>query len=342
MREIALSVWLGPALGAVHAATGTHDGAPLDERTPWFAASVTKLSATVVVMQLVAEGRLTLDERLVDVVAPERLRGLHVRRGRDRTDEITVRQLLAHTSGLPDYFEGRRRGGGRSRAETLFAGTDASWSVDDVIDDVRSGFTAHFAPGSGHRALYSDTNYQLLGAIIEQLTGETLATTLERRIVRRLGLERTWLCSDDDDDVDRPAPLPLRHGERTLQLPRTMASVRLDGGLVTCSADALTFVRAFFDGTLFPEGCLDEMRCWRRAFFPLEAGVGVLRFRLPRLLTGFRRTPALLGHSGISGAFAFREEGTGRCIAGTVNQLADRRLPYVLMLEALSALPTAS
>lgn len=65
----------------------------------------------------------------------------------------------------------------------------------------------------------------------------------------------------------------------------------------------------------------------------------MLRFALPRALTGFRRLEPLVGHSGISGAFWFHDPARDLAVAGTVNQLADRRLPYRFMLKALGAGP---
>ncbi|HEX2367897.1 MAG TPA: serine hydrolase domain-containing protein, partial [Acidimicrobiia bacterium] len=82
----------------------------LDPERPFFVASTTKLYTTAIVLRLSERGCFNLDDRLVDLVDPDLVIGLHVSRGIDRTDQITVRHLMAQTSGLADYFGGRRRG----------------------------------------------------------------------------------------------------------------------------------------------------------------------------------------------------------------------------------------
>ena len=91
-------------------------------RSPFFIASTTKLYTTAIVLRFVERGRLTLDDRLVDLVEPGLVDRLHVLRGRDHTARDPIRHLLRQTSGLPDYFLGRRPGGS-TLERTIRAGT---------------------------------------------------------------------------------------------------------------------------------------------------------------------------------------------------------------------------
>lgn len=99
--------------------------------------------------------------------------------------------------------------------------------------------------------------------------------------------------------------LPQRYGEQELRILQVMASVRLDGGIVSTSAESLVFIRAFMGGELFPRDYLEDMQRWQSIFFPPKAGVGLLKFELPWIFRPFQKAHPLLGHSGISGAFAF-------------------------------------
>ena len=81
----------------------------LDPERPFFIASTTKLYTTAIVLRLSERGCFNLEDRLVDLVDPDVVSGIHVFRGIDHTNQIKVRHLLSQTSGLADYFGGRRR-----------------------------------------------------------------------------------------------------------------------------------------------------------------------------------------------------------------------------------------
>jgi CubicO group peptidase (beta-lactamase class C family) len=251
--------------------------------------------------------------------------------GRDRSSEITVRHLLAHTSGIADYFEQRRGDGSTTFGKALEA--DAGWSSVEAVDIAKHQMRPPFAPGQSGRAFYSDTNYQLLGAIIEAVSGETYEAALDRRIFKPLDLHRSYLFSPQTleryDSVS-----PLLYDTQTIRIPHVMASVQADGGIVSTAAESMRFLRAFMNGELFPDRFLADMqRDWRRIFFPLQYGTGIMRFTLPRIMTGFRRVPAMVGHSGASGAVAFHVPEADLYVTGTVNQVKKRSLVYQLLTQ---------
>ncbi|MFD2349158.1 serine hydrolase domain-containing protein [Nonomuraea ferruginea] len=146
-------------------------------------------------------------------------------RGVDRTPAITVRHLASHTSGLPDFFE--KRDPGPSLFEQLAAGRDQAWTFDDVIRMTR-GQRPHFEPqdltATRQRARYSDTGFQLLIRILETVTGQPFADLLAERIVRPLGLTRTWLPGRLPPDPEAPAPSPLHARRRRVELPSLIES----------------------------------------------------------------------------------------------------------------------
>ncbi len=106
-----------------------------------------------------------------------------------------------------------------------------------------------------------------------------------------------------------------------------MASVRTDGGIVSTSRDGLRILQAFMTGELFLRAVLGEMQQhWNRIFKPLQYGVGLMRFDLPRYFTLFRKVPAMIGHSGASGAVLFYVPQLDLYVAGTINQIKKRSL----------------
>jgi CubicO group peptidase (beta-lactamase class C family) len=296
---------------------------------PFFIASVSKLFTVACLAQLRDEGRLEWDAPIAGYLPDLDLSRLAVERGRDVSGEITVREVMAHTAGLADYFEGPRADGPTTLERALQS--DFGWGEAEVIE-----WTRAMAPGRRGRGLYSDTGFQLLDGVVERLDGRTFAESVRARITARLGLDRTYVFTTDTlERFDEMAV--IRHGDRELRLPLLLASCGGQGGVISTLRDGVTFLQAFFDGRLFSAALLGEMLTdWHRIFTPLEYGTGVMRFRLPAALTGFRSFE-FQGHSGASGVVWYRDARTGVIVVGTVNQLKQRQLPYQLMIRSAAA-----
>ncbi len=306
-----------------------------DPDRQFFIASATKLFVTAILVQLRAEGLLDFDAPFAGYLPDGAAARLHVTRGVDATPRITVRQLMSHTSGLPDYFQDKRRDG-----STVYAGmldADSGWGLDDVIGWTRDEMAPPFAPGTPGKAHYSDTNYQLLGGIIEQQSGMTFGAAVAARIAGPLGLHRTY-CFDRTTTDGYAGVAPFRYRGRPLHIPLAMASFGADGGIVSTLRDGQRFIRSFFDGTLIPFDVLRELQQqWRRIFFPLQYATGIMRYQLPALLAPGQPNPPLDGHSGASGAVMYVNQATGTSIVGTVNEVTRRSMPYRIMHRLLLA-----
>ena len=102
--------------------------------------------------------------------------------------------------------------------------------------------TPKFAPSTPGNAFYSDTNYQLLGAVIEAVTGASYEDALRQRILTPLALAGTYpFTLDTLGRYDSVAA--MLYGKQRVAIPQAMASVRADGGIVSTTGDGLTFSR---------------------------------------------------------------------------------------------------
>lgn len=210
--------------------------------------SNTKTFVATVVMQLVAEGKVELDapiERyLPGVVQGEGVDG----------NRITVRNILQHTSGLPEYLE----------LPELNSGDESLvYKHFDAADMVRSALTtmsAHFPPGA--KAEYSNTNYLLVGMLIEKVTGNPYADEVTRRITEPLGLQATYVPAWDDLGIRTPHPqgYEVVDGQRIdmTQFPTSVAGAA--GAMVSTGAELNRFFTALLSGKLLPPAQLAEMR----------------------------------------------------------------------------------
>ena len=329
--------WSGTA-GAADA-----HGTPLQPETPFFVASITKRFIATLVLQASERGELGLDDAIVDHLPAEVTAGLHVLKGVDHTPAITVRHLLSHTSGLPDYFD-KPKGGGPSLFRRLASGHDVEWSFDDVVRMAREEHTPHFPPqdlaADRQRARYSDTGFQLLIAILEQATGQPFATLLTDRILTPLGLGHTWLPGRSEPAAPTTAPAPVCNKKQPLELPRMLESCN---DLFSTTGDLLTFQRALLAGELFEDSATTALLTERcnllRNMIPNRYGLGTWTFRVNRLAGPGRRPVTLIGHAGVTGTWLYHCPELDLHLAGTIDQSTffARRAPFQLMAKILRA-----
>ncbi|MEU6356641.1 serine hydrolase domain-containing protein [Streptomyces sp. NPDC047072] len=241
------------------------------------AGSITKTFIAVLVLQLAAEHRLKLSDT-VERHLPGLLRGAQGNDGRT----LTLRELLTHTSGLPDFT------------------SDTKGLIPlSPRQAVRLALT-HPSPGPG-RYSYSNTNYVVLGMVVEQVTGRSYVTEAARRIIAPLGLTGTSFPGS------RTA-LPSPHGRAytadgtdvTALDPRVAGAA---GELVTTLADLNRFYAALLGGRLLSPYWLHEMTDTRTAHGLY--GMGLFPVKLPcgttvwghdgRIAGSYVRTAATVG-----------------------------------------------
>ena len=133
---------------------------------PYFIGSTTKLFTTAIILKLKEEGKLSLDDKIHQYVDISVLFRLHLYQKKDYSQEISIKHLLSHTSGLPDYFQDKGTSK-KSLEKDLMKGHDQSWTFEEAIE-MSKKFEPLFVPGEKGKAKYSDANFQLLGKIIEK------------------------------------------------------------------------------------------------------------------------------------------------------------------------------
>lgn len=245
--------------------------APCARSTRFNVGSMYKMFTAVAVMQLVQEGRLALDDRaasrLPDLAAPAGFA------------EVTVLQLLTHTSGLGDYLE-------------LWHDLPAAQRPHDLDDMLATALAAPllFAPGAERR--YSNTGFLVLGALIESVTGRDYHAHATENVFAPAGMDATG-CPDlaaDESDLARGyfredgPDGPVWRDNLLLHPPRGGPA----GGGVSTVDDLWAFARALFAGELLEEDLLRQVLAPRP-----ELGA-------PRYGLGFAVDPEreIVGHGG--------------------------------------------
>ena len=292
--------------------------------SPYFIASITKMFTATVVMQLVDAGKLSLGDEMVKYLSHIPIEGIHVHKGTDYSKQLKIYQLLHQTSGLSDYFNG-------GLVKDFKDNKDRYYSVADVLEMVRNS-TPFAAPDSG-KSYYSDTNYQILGEIIENICEQPLADVFDTRIFRPLGMADTYLF--DSNSPRSRKPLPAYYKDIKLSIPLAITSERGTGGAVSTMSDNLRYLRAYFGGQLFDKANFERMMQWNSMFFPMHYGYGIWRYKLPTWINLFRETPEFIGHAGVWGAMAFYNPKNDLYIVGTLNQLHKPARQFSFMPKVL-------
>ena len=233
-------------------AAGISDGVNLTAQASdqFKIASITKMFTAVVILQLQEEGLLKINDKIaqyLDRSNSVKVHKLHLYKGKAYGDQLTIKQLLEHRSGLADLFTDAMF---RFYAKE-FLHKDLSWNPEKLMNQYyryHLNRKAHFAPDSGY--YYSDVNFFLLGMIIEKITGQTLAEQIRIRILEPLSMKQTFF------EYYEPYPAETHFAHSFLGKMDVTKNLNTSydwagGGLVSNTGDLAKFIQGLFDGRLF-------------------------------------------------------------------------------------------
>ncbi|BDZ65157.1 serine hydrolase domain-containing protein [Agromyces mangrovi Wang et al. 2018] len=275
-------------------------------------ASVGKLFTATVAMQLAERGDLDLDAPLTTLLPADELAGLFTSDGTDHAAEAAPRQLLAHTSGVADYFEDRVADGPRLN-RLLVDEPDRSWAPADLLAVTRERQHPVARPGATFH--YSDTGYVLLGRILEERTGTAFHDLLHERVFTPLGMDDTFLPYRSRAANDGPGPVDVDPGILPVRLGRTdiagFRSLTIDwagGGVASTPDDLVAFSEALHGGRLVTPATLATMTTMQHRFRPgIHYGTGMMQLRFGEFSPFLRRYPRPVGHTGILATHVFHD-----------------------------------
>lgn len=255
--------------------------------------SISKTFIATVVLQLVAQHQISLDQPV-----QQYLPGLL----RQDDPPITIAELLDHTSGL-------------GPADGTVNTGDPQWFLANRLGTYTTGQLLGpvlrqpliFPPGT--RQQYNGVNYIVLAMLIQKVTGHGYALEIERRILRPLGMDHTYIPATN------PAmPSPYLHGyyQQGAGEPLTDISGQsptlfgAQGAMISTTGDLDRFITALFRGRLLPPAELDDMfTIPAAASGTIRYGMGLLAYTLPNGVTLWGHTGETPGYA--SGVFATRD-----------------------------------
>lgn len=327
-----LSVFLDhPDYAPWSGASGVADvdtGAPLSASHRFRAGSALKVAVATATLQLVEDGELSLDDSLVALLPNSITSRI------EHAGAITVRMLLGHTSGIPDFS-------GEAFHAEVFADPLHEWTRDELLDRALAR-PRSFAPGEGW--LYSNTNYLLLGEILEATTGQTWREVVTERVFARAELHDSSLPLVGDAECAGCARgYELLDGALVdvTSIDPSMAGAAGGGAWITTLEDLAKLLRALTDGRLFDSAAtLDAMLDFTELTTPYGLtgyGLGLERYEIGGIV--------LIGHLGTTAGyrtFVLSNQETGAITSGLMNVRGDVGAFVVPAVQASARAPEPS
>lgn len=322
-------------------AGGHIDGEPVHSDQPYHAASVAKTFTATLTAMLHVGNELDFDDPIARYLPEDILDGLHVFRGTDYTEDVQIHHLLSNTSGLPHLLSdefgmiNRRKEqstDGRTFFDLMKEDPNRFWEPEETIEWAKAHLHPHFPPGDG--IFYSEVGFNLLGLIVEEVTGVAYQDALSEHLFKPLSMDHSYLSQFSEPAVESDLPVsPLYDGDERFDVEkyRSFSGWFAGGQTVNTTEDLFAFHRALVEGALVSEAALEKMTDWRRLSIGLDYGYGVLRFRPFPLATRYR----MWGGLGSTNSFMLYNPGHNAYVIGSFNQTAERGKAFRIIFRVL-------
>ena len=213
--------------------------------------SITKTFTATMIMQLVEEKKILLTTKLSRFYPKI-----------ENADKITIEQLLYQRTGIKDY----------ANADATLTDVLGKPNIKELILKKIENYTSIFEPDTKHE--YSNSNYFVLGLIIEKVTKKTYADNLKIRIADKLGLKNTYYTNQKTDITKRESYSYTFNGEYWDKIDEWENDIAFSsGGIISTPEDLTLFIRSLFKGKLVSPASFELMKTLKDTY-----GMALIRF----------------------------------------------------------------
>jgi D-alanyl-D-alanine carboxypeptidase len=270
---------------------------------PFHTASIGKLFTSVLIHQLIESGKLSLNDSVQKILGTDILKNLFVYEGTDYSEKVTISHLLAHTSGVDDYFDSVDKKN-KSVIDEITTNPDKFWTPIDLVNFTRTNQKAIAPPGAKFH--YSDTGYILLGMVIEKITTKKLEVVLQEKIFTPLAMKNTYmyLRSEPSDKMKLPVSTMMLRDKNVTGF-KSLSADWAGGGLISTTEDLLLFHKALINGKLITKTTYLSLVGKNKFMDGIYYGQGLMTVRFGDMSFLMPNTPDLHGHSGLLSTLLF-------------------------------------
>jgi len=290
-------------------------------------ASVGKLFTATIIGMLHDKDKLSFDDKIMKYIDDELMHNLHVFKGKDYSNDITICHLLNQTSGLADVFF--------PLYEKMVNDSSMRITTRDAIVWGKQNLTPKSKPGEKH--LYTDTNYYLLGLIIESITGKPFQEVLHQLIFKPLGMKHAY--TNNFSKPEEPSIYPTAEAMiNNVDFTKVEGIAPLDhagSSVIAPLEEYLIFMKALVNNKILKEETLKRMIADDRPMgFPalgINYGYSIWKFvAVPFVMPSKFNC---WGCVGVTGAFMFYHPKTESYIIGTFNDSSYKTKALRFMLS---------
>ncbi|PKM66084.1 MAG: serine hydrolase [Firmicutes bacterium HGW-Firmicutes-2] len=310
-------------------AEGSTGDIPANPDQPNYMASVGKLFTATIISILYEKGELSFDDTITDYLDEDLLKDLHVYKGIDYTHSIKIKHLLKQTSGLYDHFW--------PLLKKLLKEKEFNISPREAVIWGKNNLKPYAPPGK--KTKYSDTNYHLLGLIIENITGKPFHEVLKDYIFVPLGMENASMYQYSDPI--KKYDYPIAHFSINEIIGNDLINYAgLDytgGGVVATNEDLLIFMKALVTGQIVSKDTLEKMKNDSSGLYmSIDYGYSIWQFRtIPVLMP---EKYSCWGCVGVTGAFMFYHPKSDAYLIGNFNDVSYKSKGLRFMLKVIKEL----
>jgi D-alanyl-D-alanine carboxypeptidase len=278
-----------------------------DASTPFHIASIGKTFTAVLIAKLQESGKLTFDDKIDNYLSADVLKGLFVFNGVDYQSEVTIKQLLGHTSGVADYWEDPVISG-KTMQEIVLTDPDHLWTPQELINFSRDNQKVFNKPGAAFH--YSDTGYVLLGLIIEKVTNKSFDQNLTDEIFTPLQMDDSYLMFySNPKNMPKKEIAKIWFNGTEVSKYNSLSVDWAGGGIVSTLDDLLKFHKALVEGKLISAQNLAAMETFDNKYIPgIHYGLGMMQLRFEEFFFLLRGYPRMTGNMGSLSTLMFYDD----------------------------------
>ena len=304
----------------------------VNNNSPFYTASITKMLTATSIGILKDNKKLNFEDKIHQYLPELLINNLHVLDGKEYSKEITIAHLLQHTSGLPDYFSDTTIDESPNIINQLLIDTNKLWSPQEIIQFTKKKMKPHFVPGQGYH--YTDTEYVLLGLIIEKISGISLDKFFQKFIFQPLGMDSSFI-NLKSSPLNKELPMSKFYvGDIELSLIKSLSADWGGGGLVSTTQDLIWFFKAYNKDQIVKKETRLEMQHWTYETEGMEYGFGLRKVSFKELLDNDKRLQ-IIGHTGSTASFLWYCPQLDTYISGTLNQIEASKSTLNLVYDIL-------
>lgn len=301
---------------------------------PYYIASVSKLFASVLIAILVEKKMCSYEDHLSLYLDQVLLQHLHVYKGRDYSNEIKIKHLLKHSSGLHDFMEDKPKHD-KTMIHKVLQNPSHSWSPLEVLQWAKDHLEPHFPPGAGFH--YSDTGYHLLGMVIERITSKPYHEVLLSYLFEPLQMKHSFLSRSIPIETSKHPVANLYLEKVNVTEYESLSVVYAGGGIISTTEDLLLFMKSLANGKIIRKDSLETLKKDSNRFFlGIDYGYGIMNIKTVPFFMPSKYNA--WGNAGSTGSFMFYHPSTDSHIIGSLNHFGYGQKGIRLMLQIIHKL----